>query len=141
MRLHDINVLVYAHRPDSPRHEEVKQLLAAELGGDQTYGVCDFVVNGFLRVVTNRGIFRKDPTPVGLATAFADQLRHQPNAVLVAPGPRHWGIFTALLKESGVSGEDLPDAFLAALAIEHGCEFVTADKGFRRFRGLRLAEV
>jgi toxin-antitoxin system PIN domain toxin len=141
MRLHDINVFVHAHRLDSPRHKEIHDVLEAEMAGDRTYAVCDFVINGFLRIVTNPRIYRLDPTPVAAAMAFADQVRHQPNAVLVNAGPRHWRILTRLLEESRVSGEDLPDAYLAALAIEHECEFVTADKGFRRFRGLRLAEV
>lgn len=140
MRFHDINVLVYAHRPESPRHEEFRDCVSADIGGEQTYAVCDYVLNAFLRIITNRQIYRT-PTPAALALAVGDQLRHQSNAVLVAPGPRHWGIFTRLVTESTAAERDLPDAYLAALAIEHGCEFVTADKGFRRFKGLRLVEV
>lgn len=140
MRLHDVNVLIHAHRGESSEHETHRDLIAGEISGEQTYAVCDYVINGFLRIVTNRRIFRT-PTPVRQAVAFADQFRHQPNAVVVTPGPRHWSIFTRLCEETGIAGEDLPDAFLAALAIEHGCEFVTADKGFARFRGLRLHQV
>ena len=72
------------------------------------------------------------------ALAFAAQLREQPNAVLVAPGARHWDIFQRLCIASAVRGNLVPDAYLAALAIESGCEWVTADRDFARFDGLRI---
>jgi uncharacterized protein len=50
---------------------------------------------------------------------------------------RHWGIFSALCRVTGSVGNAVADAYLAALAIEHGCEFVTTDTGFGRFPGLR----
>ncbi|MDQ3608988.1 MAG: hypothetical protein M3459_08820 [Actinomycetota bacterium] len=53
------------------------------------------------------------------------------------PGPRHWEIFTALCDGGGVRGNLIPDAYLAALAIETGSESITADGGFARFAGLR----
>lgn len=71
------------------------------------------------------------------ALAFAAQLREPPNCVPVAPGPRHWEIFRRLCTESGVKGNLVPDAYLAALAIESGCEWVTTDRDFGRFTGLR----
>lgn len=137
MRLHDVNVLVYAHRKDMPQHPYYRDFLTQELSGDHTYAVSDMVVNGFLRLVTNPKVF-KAPTPMAQALAFADQVRHQPHAVVISPGSRHWSIFAQLCHGAGVSGVDLPDAYLAALAVEHGCELVTADRGFARFQGLRL---
>jgi hypothetical protein len=56
---------------------------------------------------------------------------------VVSPGPQFWGIFTRLCLQAGVRGNLVPDAYLAALAIEHGCEVVTTDKDFTRFPGLR----
>ena len=95
------------------------------------------MLSGFLRVVTHPRVFRQ-PTPLAQATAFCNTLRSQPNATLVIPGPRHWQIFTDLCLEAGARGNLIPDAYLAALAIETGAEWVTADGDFRRFRGLRL---
>jgi predicted nucleic acid-binding protein len=57
--------------------------------------------------------------------------------VIVAPGPRHWGIFAGLCRSGGAQGNLVSDAYLAALAIESGSELVTADRGFARFPGLR----
>jgi toxin-antitoxin system PIN domain toxin len=71
------------------------------------------------------------------ALAFADALRAQPNAVVVAPGDRHWGIFRQLCIGAGAKGNLVADAYLAALAIESGSEWITTDRDFSRFAGLR----
>jgi len=62
---------------------------------------------------------------------------HRGGAGAVAPGERHWDIFGRLCREGGATGNLVPDAWLAALAIEWGCEFVTTDRDFARFPGLR----
>lgn len=56
-----------------------------------------------------------------------------PTVVRVRPGPDHWGIFTSLLQVSGARGNVVPDAYLAALAVEHGATWITTDRGFARF--------
>lgn len=140
MILADVNVLVYAHRAELAQHQRHRDFLAALVNGEQTYATSDVVINGFLRLATNHRMFRT-PTPVEQALTFADQVRNQPHAVILSPGPRHWGIFLRLCRDSGAKGGLIPDAYLAALAIEHGCEFATADRGFTRFPGLRLYEV
>jgi len=71
------------------------------------------------------------------ALAFANAFRSEPNALAIAPGPRHWEIFQRLCLDGGARGNLVPDAWLAALAIESGCELVTADRDFARFPGLR----
>jgi uncharacterized protein len=95
------------------------------------------VLSGFIRIVTHPRVF-VDPTPPGDAIAFCEALRSQPNATILAPGPRHWRIFTRLCAEVGARGNLVPDAYLAALAIETGSEWITTDRGFRRFDGVRL---
>lgn len=137
MILADVNILVYAHRGELPQHKQHRGWLAELVNGEQTYAVSDFVINGFLRLVTNHRVFRT-PSPVDQALAFAGQVRNQPHAVLVNPGARHWEIFTRLCRAAGVKAGLVPDALLAALAIEHGCELATVDRGFARFPGLRL---
>jgi uncharacterized protein len=56
---------------------------------------------------------------------------------VIQPGPRHWDIFIRLCREANATGNLVQDAWLAALAIEWGCEWITADRGFNRFNGLR----
>lgn len=136
MVLPDVNVLAYAHREDTAHHAGCRRWLEAAINGDAAYGLSEFVLSGFVRVVTHPKIFT-NPSPIADALAFADQLRDRPNCVLVAPGPRHWEIFRRLCSESGVKGNLVPDAYLAALAIESGCEWVSTDRDFSRFTGLR----
>jgi hypothetical protein len=94
------------------------------------------VLSGFMRIVTNRRIM-KTPSTIEEALAFMGELREQPNAVTLAPGPRNWSIFERLCREAETTGDLVPEAYLAALAIEHGAELITADADFARFAGLR----
>lgn len=136
MILTDVNVLVYAYREDAPGHAAYRTWLRSLVESDQAYGLADVVLSGFLRVVTHPRVF-SPPSPIGHAMGFVDQLRSQPNRVTIAPGPRHWSIFARLCQEAGVKGNLVPDAYLAALAIESGSEWVTTDGDYARFRGLR----
>ena len=132
----DVNVLVYAHRKELPEHEACRQWLEGLLAGDAAFGVLELVLSGFLRIVTHPRVFRT-PTPLADALAFGEVLRTQPNSVLVRPGPRHWEIFERLCRESGAKGNLVADAYLAAVAIESGCEWITTDRDYSRFSGLR----
>ncbi len=136
MILLDVNVLVYAMRADAPRHSEFKSWLDARVAALEPFGIADIVLSGALRVLTHPRIF-VPPTPLPLALMFVDALRHAPNCVIVYPGARHWQIFTGLCRSSSARGNLIPDAFLAALAIESGCEWITTDRDFSRFPGLR----
>lgn len=136
MILPDVNVLVYAHREDAPGHVAYRQWLEAVINGDQAYGLADLVLSGFVRVVTHPRVFNP-PSTMDQALAFAGEVRNQPNCVLIAPGPRHWDIFTGLCRTSGVKGNLVPDAYLAALAIETGSEWITTDRDYSRFPGLK----
>lgn len=136
MRLVDVNVLVYAHRLDTPRHEDYAAWLGALLAGQAPYGISGLVLSGFLRVVTNPKVF-KQPTPMETALDFTAVIRAQPNCVPVEPGRRHWDIFAGLCRSAGVKGNLVPDAYFAALAIESGSEWITTDRDFSRFPGLR----
>lgn len=136
MILPDVNVLVYAHRRDSPRHAEYRAWLEDELSGPAAFGLSDLVLSGFLRIVTHPRVFA-DPTPLDDALEFVDVLRDRENRVPIAPGPRHWSIFRELCETAGVRGNLVPDAYLAALAIEAGAEFITTDRDFTRFPELR----
>lgn len=136
MLLLDVNVLVYAHREDAPDHAVYLRWLQQRLDADEPWGLSELVLSGFLRVVTHPKVFGK-PSPVAAALAFAEALRSATNCVIVAPGGRHWEIFRDLVSNAGCKGNQVPDAFHAALAIESGSEWVTCDRGFGRFKGLR----
>ena len=137
MVLLDVNVLVYAHRQDSRHHRVYLDWLQNIVDSDQIYGLSDLVLSGFVRVVTHPRVFNP-PSTMDKALAFVQQLRDQPNCTVINPGPRHWETFCRLCKTTDVRGNLVPDAFLAALAIESGSEWITADRDYHRFPGLRV---
>ena len=136
MILPDVNVLVYAFRPDVPLHERHRAWLESRLEGDEPIGFADSVLAGVARILTHPRILQP-PERIDDALDYVEALRAQPIALGVSPGPRHWTIFSDLCRRTGVKGNLVPDAYLAALAIESGAELITTDRDFSRFRGLR----
>jgi hypothetical protein len=136
MQLADVNVLIYAFREDSRDHLRWRAWLEDLAVSGESFAVPELVLSSFLRLVTNASIF-KPGTPWRTALAFVEAIRAEQGYVRLAPGPRHWEIFVRLCESSAASGNLVADAYLAALAIEHGCALVTADKHFARFPGLR----
>jgi len=134
MQLPDVNVLIYAHREDAPEHHRYAAWLKALAEADEPFAVAEIVLASFLRIVTNGRIF-DPPTPMATAIAFCQRLVDWPRAVLVVPSRRHWDLLADLC--ANIEGPLVADAYLAALAIEHGCELVTTDSDFARFKGLR----
>jgi len=134
--LADVNVLVYAHREDTEHHLACRSWLEATINGEERYGVSELVLSGFVRITTHPKVFAS-PSPLMVALEFAEQVREQPSAMLIEPGERHWSIVRRLCVEAKAKGNLVPDAYFAALAIEGGCEWITTDRDYSRFPGLR----
>jgi toxin-antitoxin system PIN domain toxin len=134
MQLPDVNVLIYAHREDAPEHSRYAAWLKELAEADEPFALAEITLASVLRIVTNGKIF-DPPTPMEMAIAFCQRLVELPRAVLIAPSRRHWDLFVELC--ANVDGPLVTDAYLAALAIEHGCELITTDGDFARFKGLR----
>lgn len=136
MVLTDVNVLIHAFRVDMPEHAPFRDWLSDVVNGPSAYGVSDYVLSSFLRIVTNGKVFR-EPSSFADAWAFVQALRQPEACRTIRPGARHWEIFGDLCRRSAAKGNLVPDAWLAALAIESGCEWITTDQDFSRFPGLR----
>jgi toxin-antitoxin system PIN domain toxin len=136
MLLPDVNILVYAQREDLPAHASAKSWLESSLNSGEPVGLFDPTLASFLRIVTNRRIF-KVPTPLPMALFFIETMRVASAARPLNAGANHWEIFARLCRETNAGGDDVPDAYLAALAIENDCEFISTDGGFSRFSGLK----
>lgn len=132
----DVNILLYAHHAAMPEHRRYVEVLEQLVDSDEPYALSELVLSGFVRISTSPGVMAS-PTPLAVALDFVDELIDRPNARLLRPGLEHWAIFTRLLRQSRASGKIVADAYHAALAIEHGCELLTADGDFGRFAGLR----
>jgi len=137
MFLMDVNVLVYAHREDTPNHLAYREWLEFIINGNVAYGYSELVLSGFLRVVTHPRVF-ETPSSLSSAVRFVTQIKEGNHAVCLAPGPMHWKIFLQRLEQIDAKGNDIPDAYHATLAMEWNCEWVTTDKGFKRFKGLKV---
>ncbi|KZS63151.1 type II toxin-antitoxin system VapC family toxin [Mycobacterium pseudokansasii] len=132
----DVNVLVYAHRADLREHPNYRDVLERLANDDEPLGLPDSVLAGFVRVVTNRRIF-VEPIRQPDAWQAVDALLAAPAAVRLGPGERHWMLFRQLAADIDASGNDIADAYLAAYALENNATWVSADRGFARFRRLR----
>ena len=120
MNLCDVNVLVYAHRPDATvDHRAYAAWLTAMAEGPAAYALSESVLSAFVRVVTNPRVFR-DPTPTPMALDFCDRLLRRPNAQVLRPGPHNWEIFQDLCRKVSARGKLVADAWHAALAMGYG---------------------
>lgn len=138
MLIADVNILVYAFRQDSPRHARYKAWLQEKLAGPEPVGLSELVLSGFIRVVTNHRVF-VEPTAPEVAFRFCEAALAAPSAIPVRPGVKHWSVFARLCQTVRARGNVVPDAYHAALAIDHDATWVTTDRGFARFPGLRWA--
>lgn len=137
MLLLDVNIYVYAHREDSPHHQPARACLEEALNGEAPVGHSPQALAGFLRIVTHPRIF-VTPTDQPAALAFVEGILALPNTLLLHPGEAHWKIFADLCRKTGARGNLIPDAWFAALAVEHGCTWVTTDGDYTRFPGLAI---
>lgn len=136
MILPDVNVLIYAFRTDAPKHAICNTWLNNVVGGDARFAISLLALGAVARITTNP---RSYPNPSTLTEAFtfAEFLLDQPHCQIVEPGERHWGIFKRLCTETDTRGSRVTDAWYAALAIESGCEWITFDRDYARFPGLK----
>lgn len=136
MILPDVNILLYAFRKDSVRHDEHRVWLDAVVNGPEPFGISPQTLASVIRISTLRKVF-PDPSSIGEALEFCGTLTSQAHCVAVQPGPRHWSIFEDLCRRAKATGNLVQDAWFAALAIEAGCEWITTDRDYARFPGLR----
>ena len=139
MLLPDLNVLIGAHRSDSPMHTRCREWLRAAYAGEEAFGICPPVLIGLVRILTHPRVFRP-PDTHDQAFAFLRSLVGHPNALLLNPGRDHLGLFEDLCRRADAHGDLVTHAYLAALALETGAVLVSADRDFARFPDLRWRE-
>lgn len=137
MILPDVNVLIYAFRRDAIQHRVARSALDSLVTGEARFGISPLTLSAVVRVTT---AFRPDGEASSLEEAFGfcDELCAQENCQIVTPADRHWDIFRRLCVETGTRGPKVSDAWFAALAIEWGCEWISFDRDFARFPGLKF---
>jgi uncharacterized protein len=134
--LPDVNVLLYAFRRDAPQHRDSRAWLDSVVNGNVGYGMSPQVLASVIRVSTHPRVYAR-PSGLNEAIAFCNVLLEQPHCQIIQPGPRHWEIYCQLCRSANATGNLGQDAWFAALAIESGCEWITTDRDYAKFVGLR----
>ena len=132
----DINLLVYAYDRESPSHAKASRWWDDLLYGNETVGMPWAVTAGFIRIITNPRILAS-PLPPLEAVEHVEDWLSRPHIMPIDPGPAHLRYFRQNIEAAGVGGDTVPDAHLAAMAMEHNAELHTYDRGFARFTGLK----
>ena len=136
MILPDVNVLIYAFRQDVPQHAICRPWLDRIIQSDTRFGVTPLALGAVVRITTNPRTY-VTPSTTEEAFGFCEDLLGQPHCQVVEPGDRHWNIFRQLCVNTDTRGPRVTDAWFAALSIEWGCEWITLDRDYARFPGLK----
>lgn len=134
----DTNILVYAHRADSPWHTPASQAVRELAESGIAWAIPWPCVHEFAAIVTHPKIYRP-PTPIAAAVDQIEAWLASPRVVLLSEGPTHFAGLQSILIATQVVGAQIHDARVAALCIDHGVrELWTADRDFSRFPGLNV---
>lgn len=136
MDLPDVNILIYAFRIESPYYQRCSTWLRQTIASAAPFAISPLTLSAVVRITTNRRAF-PEPSTHDEAFRFCEDLMAQPNCQIVEPGRRHWDIFRRVCEDTNTTGPPVSDAWYAALAIEHGCDWITLDRDFARFPGLK----
>jgi uncharacterized protein len=134
--LTDVNIVIYAFRADSKDHFNYKTWLEDVINGPAAYGISPQILSSVVRICSHPRIFAQ-PSDIDELLEYCGILLGQPNATIIVPGDRHWTLFGKLCVDARATGNLVQDAWNAALAIEAGCEWITTDRDYARFPGLK----
>jgi len=132
----DANLLIYAANRAAPEHERAREWLDAQLSGSARVGLPWPSLLAFVRLATNPVVLARPATPAVAWQQVEDWLSADA-AWIPLPGSRHGEILGRLLQATFITSRLIPDAHLAALAIEHGVTLCSSDGDFSRFTGLK----
>jgi uncharacterized protein len=136
MILPDVNIMVHTFRNDTAFHNLCRNWLEGIVNGEARFGIAPQVLSSVVRITTHPKVFVQ-PSDLKGVLHFCSVLLDQPHCVIIQPNAQHWEIFKRLCLAADARGNLAPDAWFAALAIESGCEWVTLDRDYARFPGLR----
>lgn len=140
MKAVDTNVLIYAEIVSSPHHKKARRLVTELAEGALPWAIPWPCLYEFLRVVTHPRVFHP-PAPLQLVLSDLKAILASPSLVLLSETPRHFEVMEAVIKTSGVTGNLIHDAHIAALCLEHGViELLTGDRDFARFPELNISD-
>lgn len=132
----DVNLLLYAVYAETPEHDRAGAWLEEQLNGEQRVGLPWESLVGFIRLSTNPRVVER-PLSAGEAWSFVEDWLRVPLVWIPTPTDRHAEVLGGLLARYRATGKLVPDAHLAALAIQHGLDVCSTDTDFARFTEIR----
>lgn len=135
MLLLDVNILIHAHRGESPEHPAISSFLHRLCDGPASFGIPETVFLSLVRITTQP--FWKPPSTLDQAIGFCNQLRALDHCLVLHPTDTHWSQFEQLCRRTNAKGKLVADAYLAAFALDRDDEWITIDRDFAKFPGLR----
>jgi toxin-antitoxin system PIN domain toxin len=131
----DVNVVIAAYRDDHAHHAIIRPWFDELLASNERFSVPLGVWASFLRLTTSRRAFPV-PTPLSEAFAFIEAVAAHPLHLRLEPGPQHLARLRAICEGADATGELVPDAVIAAIALEHGGAVASLDRDFARFSSI-----
>ena len=132
----DANILFFAVNEAAPEHDRAAAWLEETLNGSRRVGLPWESLTAFVRLATNPRVVARPLAPLD-AWSFVEDWLTAPAAWVPVPTERHAAVLGELVRRYRPAGKLVPDAHLAALAIEHGAEIISADTDFARFVEVR----
>lgn len=134
----DTNVLVYAHRQDSPWYDAAYEELTKLAEGDAPWAIPWPCLHEFLNVLTNRRLYQP-PTPMAHALNAVETLMQSASLFLLSEGGQYFQELRSLIEVGNITGPQVHDARIAALCLAHGVtELWSADRDYSRFPRLKV---
>lgn len=140
MLIPDVNVLINATDPNARRHLEARRWLERAMSERETLGILDVVATGYVRIMTNPRVWNK-PLSSTVALNTVKTILSAPNAVLLHGNQTSWELFEGLVNLHRLAANDIPDAWIAAVAMAEEAVLISDDGGFARFSELRWSKV
>jgi uncharacterized protein len=133
MLLFDVNVLLATLRSDHVHHAKCRAFVETAYSTETSVGMAPQALSGVIRIATQAKIMGGIASTLADCYSFSNALLRHPKTVVIQPGLQHWQIFEQLSVQVSAAGKLIPDAYFAALAIEHRCTWVTLDTDFAKF--------
>lgn len=132
----DTNLLVYAHREDSPWHGKALACVTGLADSGAPWAIPWPCVHEFLAIVTHPKIYNP-PTPLATALAAIEAWRESPGLRLLGEGPGYFEKLAAQVTAGMIKGAKIHDARIATICLHHGVKKLwTADRDFSSFQEL-----
>ena len=134
----DTNILIYAHREDSPFYKKASACIKGLAEGRLPWAIPWPCINEFYSIITHPKIY-DPPSPINIAIGQIDAWMESPSLVLLSESGLYWDNLRKLIVSSKVTGPLVHDARISALCIDHGVtELLTSDRDFGRFPSLKI---